>query len=368
MKRLLRKAAILMTLMLLVTATACSDGGNTSQSDPDGGQPAGAQENAGGEDNTGAISGSGGKKVGIAIPTSTVNRFVEEADIIEEGLTALGYEVVGKLVANDDANTQIQQCQNMLANGADLLIVCPVDTTSSAQIVEDAHREGVPVISYVRQLGGDADYLVSDDNNAVGAEIGKFVVENLDSGNIVLLTGDSLDTNAQLYRDTAVEAMKDKIDNGSYTIVSDQYCQGWDPTEAVKHAENALTQSSNDIGAIVCTNDGTAGGAVEALAAQGLAGDVLVTGGDCEVAAAKRILEGTQTMTLLKNKYEIAGKAVEVADMLLRGEAPQTSTHQNNGTKDVPSFMIPMTVITQDNIQEMLIDSEYFSKEELGIA
>lgn len=115
------------------------------------------------------------KKVGIAIPTATVNRFPEEAALMVEGFEALGYEVIGNLVADDDANKQLQQCQNMIANGADLLVVCPVDATSSAQIVEEAHAEGVAVISYVRVMGGDVDYLVSDDNNACGTQIGEFV-------------------------------------------------------------------------------------------------------------------------------------------------------------------------------------------------
>lgn len=308
------------------------------------------------------------KKVGISIPTATVNKFPEEAQLMVEGFEALGYEVVGNLVADDDANKQLQQCQNMIANGADLLVVCPVDTTSSAQIVEEAHAEGVKVISYVRVMGGDVDYLVSDDNNACGTQIGEFVVENVPEGNIVVLTGDSLDTNAQLYRDTAVAAMQGKIDDGSYVIVSDQFCKGWNPTEAVKHTENALTQNNNDIVAVVCTNDGTAGGAIEALAAQGLAGKVVVTGGDCELAAAKRILDGTQTMTLLKNKFSVSAKAVEVGDLLLKGETPEAAEIINNGTKDVPAFLIPNTVVTKDNIQEVLIDSEYFSKEDLGIA
>ena len=161
--------------------------------------------------------------------------------------------------------------------------------------------------------------------------------------------------------------MQAKIDDGSYTVVSDQFCKGWNPTEAVKHTENALTQNNNDVVAVVCTNDGTAGGAIEALAAQGLAGKVVVTGGDCELAAAKRILEGTQTMTLLKNKFSVSSKAVEIGDKILKGEKPTASESINNGTKDIPAFLIPNTVVTQDNIQEVLVDSGYFTKEELGI-
>lgn len=343
---------VLVLLLLVVIAVGC------------GQQPAQQSQSASSDTSKPAASsdagGAGGKKVGIAIPTSTVNRFVEEADLIEQGLKDLGYEVVGKQVANDDSNTQIQQCKNMLANGANLLIVCPVDKKSSAQIVEDAHAQGVPVISYVRMVGGDLDYYVSEDNEAVGTLIGEYVNENLDGGNVIVLTGDSLDTNAQLYRDTAVEAIQSKIDAGKIKIVADQFCKGWSPEEAVNHTENALTQNQNDIQAVMCTNDGTAGGAIEALTAQNLAGKVLVTGGDCELAAAKRILEGTQTMTILKNKYDISGKAIEVADQILKGEKPTTSETRSNETKDIPAFLVPMTVITKDNIQKELIDSGYF--------
>ena len=346
--RFVKYVSIIVVILLVVAmAAGCSapaaqgDGGEASQTAASGGS-------------------GGGKKVGIAIPTSTVNRFVEEADLIEQGLKDLGYDVVGKQVANDDSNTQIQQCKNMLANGAELLIVCPVDKKSSAQIVDDAHAQGVPVISYVRMVGGDLDYYVSEDNEAVGTLIGEYVDENLDEGNMIVLTGDSLDTNAQLYRDTAVAALQTKIDSGKIKIVADQFCKGWSPEEAVNHTENALTQNQNDVQAVLCTNDGTAGGAIEALTAQNLQGQVLVTGGDCELAAAKRILEGTQTMTILKNKYDVAGKAFEVADQILKGETPSTDEVRNNETKDVPAFLVPMTVITKDNIQAELIDSGYF--------
>lgn len=368
MKKFAKVAALVMALMMMVVlAAACGSPApaDTPASDNQGNTPVDtpADEPA----NEPAANDGEVKKVGIAIPTATVNRFPEEAALIEEGFKALGYEVVGNLVANDDANKQLQQCQNMIANGADLLIVIPVDATSSAQIVDEAHEAGVKVISYCRVMGGDVDYLVADNNNECGTQIGQFVAENVTSGNIIVLTGDSLDTNAQLYRDTAVAAMQSKIDDGSYTIVSDQFCKGWDPTEAVKHTENALTQNNNDVAAVVCTNDGTAGGAIEALAAQGLDGKVIVTGGDCELAAAKRVVEGTQTMTLLKNKFKISAKCVEIGDALLRGETPEASETFNNGFKDIPSFMIPNTVITKDNIQAELVDSGYFTAEELGL-
>ena len=308
-----------------------------------------------------------GKKVGILFPTTVVNRFVLEADLIEKGLTKLGYKVVGNQFAQDDANKQIEQSQNMLSDGADLLIVCPVDKTSSQQIVVNAHAENVPVISYVRMVGGDVDYYVSEDNEAVGTLQGKFMASTLQKGNIIILTGDTLDNNAHLYRDTALAEIQPLIDKGDIKVVADQFCKGWQPSEAQKHVENALTQNNNDIQGILCTNDGTAGGAIEALAAQKLDGKVIVTGGDCELAAAKRIWKGTQAMSVLKEMYKISAACIETADTILKGEKPITTEVRNNETKDVPSVLVPMIVVTKDNFKEVLIDSGYFKLEELGI-
>jgi D-xylose transport system substrate-binding protein len=149
--------------------------------------------------------------------------------------------------------------------------------------------------------------------------------------------------------------------------VFDQYCQGWSADAALSNAQNCLTQNHNNIQAFICGNDQIAGAAIEALKAQGLAGKVIVTGGDCELAAVQRIMEGTQSMTVLKNAYTISGAAVTMIDQIMQGQTPTTNSVWSNGDKNnIPTMFVPMTTITKDNVQQELVDTNYYTKDQIG--
>ena len=159
--------------------------------------------------------------------------------------------------------------------------------------------------------------------------------------------------------------MKDKVDSGAYEIVLEQECKDWQPSEALKHMENALTANNNDIQGVICPNDGTAGGAIQALAAQGLDGEVIVTGQDCEVDAVKRIIAGTQSMTVFFDVRDLAGAAFDAAIKMSKGEDPGATGTENNGKIDVPVLEFPPTPVTQSNYKEILIDSDYMDEADL---
>ena len=200
----------------------------------------------------------------------------------------------------------------------------------------------------------------------VGVMQAQYVLDNVDSGNIIVIGGSPSDNNGILYHDTALETIQDKVDSGDYNIVLDQMCDGWDPAVALSNVENALTQCDNDVAAVICPNDGLAGGAVEALTAQGLAGDVIVTGGDGELAAAKRIMAGTQSMTVFKDSKIIAQVAVDAIDQYFKtGEKP-TGTVANDVDENIPAALADMVVVTKDNLQEKFIDGGVFTEEELA--
>lgn len=305
------------------------------------------------------------KFVGISFPSTLVDRWPAEAEYLKSGLEELGYKAEIQY-ADEDANTQFQQCDNFISQGVDMLVVCSVDTVSAAQIVETAHAEDIPVFAYCRMIENSTpDAFVAEDNDMVGTLQGQYIAENVESGNIIVVGGASTDSNGILYREKGVEAIQSKIDDGSYKVIADQYCDGWDPAVALANVENALTQCGNDVAAILCPNDGLAGGAVEALAAQGLAGKVIVTGGDGELAAAKRIMAGTQSMTVFKDSKLIAGTAVKAIDAFLNGAAPEYNGAINNGTADINAVLVDMIVVTKDNIQEIFIDGGVYTEEEL---
>jgi D-xylose transport system substrate-binding protein len=315
-----------------------------------------------------AKGGAEAKKqfVGISFPSTLVDRWLKESVILKNELEKLGYRAEIQY-ANEDESLQIRQCENFLSQGIDLLVVCAVDTVSAATIVEAAHAENVPVIAYCRLImNADIDGFVAEDNDQVGVMQGKFMAETLPRGNIILLGGSPQDSNGQLYHRKALEAIQSKIDSGDYKIVADQFCNSWSPDEAMKHTENALTQSGNNVQGVICNNDGTAGGAIEALAAQGLAGKVIVTGGDGELAAVKRIMAGTQTMTIFKDPVLIAGTAVKMLDALLNSRTPVYNGTMDNGFKKVPACIVDMVTITKDNVKAKMIDTGFYTQEQLN--
>lgn len=308
-----------------------------------------------------------GKKVALSFATNTIELWVRLQEQLVEKLTDGGYEVVATQIADDDANKQLEQCVNMLTLEPDILILAAVDSASSAQIVDHYEEAGVPVLAVQRMCGGNPVAYCADDNYALGPVLAQYVLDNVPSGNIMMITGDPLDTNAGIFRDTCMEVLQPYIDEGRYKVICDQYIEGWSPEGAMSVVENALTANNNDVAAVICTNDGMAGGAIEALSGQGLAGSVVVTGGDCELAAALRIKEGTQSMTLLKNPYTISDKDVELIKMILNGEKlPEPDELRNNGTMDVPCYFVDMDMFTKDNVSD-LVEMGVYTKDELGV-
>lgn len=229
-----------------------------------------------------------------------------------------------------------------------------------------AARAHVPVISYDRLVtGARADYYyLSFDNVKVGELQGAFITKKVPKGKYLVLAGSPTDNNAKLFHQGAMKYIGPGADRGDITIVMDQPVKDWQPSEAQKLCEQALTASQNRVDAVLAPNDGTAGGCIQALAAQGLAGKVPITGQDAELSAAIRIIQGTQSMTIFKDTRELGRKAVEMALDLAKGKAIETHGRVvNNGKRDVPSVLLTPVVVTRENLEEVLVRSGYLRKE-----
>ncbi|MBQ4061358.1 MAG: substrate-binding domain-containing protein [Christensenellaceae bacterium] len=364
MKKIL--ALVLVLMLVLVAAVACAPKADAPAADAPAADAPAADKPAD-EPADEPAADDEQKFVGISFPSTLVDRWPAEAEYLKSGLEALGYKAEIQY-ADEDANKQYSQCDNFISQGVDLIVVCAVDTVTAAQIVETAHAEDVAVFSYCRLLENcEPDGFIGEDNAAVGKLQGGYIAENVESGNIIVVGGSPADSNGLLYHEKGVEAIQAKVDDGSYTIVADQYCDAWDPAVALANVENALTQCGNDVAAVLCPNDGLAGGAVEALTAQGLAGKVVVTGGDGELAAAKRIVAGTQSMTIFKDSKLIAGAGVEAIDAFLKGETPAYNGVLDNGTAEINAVLVDMIVVTKDNIKEIFVDGGVFTAEEIGL-
>lgn len=303
--------------------------------------------------------------IGFSMDTLEEERWQKDRDLFVAKAKELGAEVKVQSANSDDAK-QIAQAENLISQGVDILVVIPHNAEVAAAIVEKAHAEGIKVISYDRLIkNADVDLYVSFDNERVGEMQAKAITEKVPKGNYVLIEGADTDNNAHLFKKGQMNVLKPYVDRGDIKIVYDQWTKEWDPANALANMENALTANKNKVDAVIAANDGTAGGVVQALAAQGLAGKVPVSGQDAELAAIKRILEGTQTMTVYKPIKTIAEKVAEVSVKMAKGEKVQTDETINNGKIDVPSILLDPIVVTKDNIEQTVIADGFHSKEDV---
>lgn len=374
MKRMKKYTALILALAMILLLAACSSPAATSA--PTTAEPTTSAQSAAQTGSTAAASGAAQSSapaagsdeifVGFSLPTQSIERWVKDGENMKALCDKEGIKLVTQ-IANDDAGKQIAQCENLIAQGVDVLVIAPHDAEAAATIVEKAHAENIPVISYDRLiLNAEVDYYVSFDSVEVGRLQGKYALEHAPEGNYVILSGDAADNNAKLFKQGAMEMLDPAIQSGKIKVVADQAVKGWDPANALRIVEDALTNNDNNIAAIVCPNDGTAGAAVEALTVQGLAGKVVVTGGDCDSVAVKRIYDGTQSMTVLKDINLLAEATVKAVKQIKAGETVEVNSTVNNGLLDVPTVMIPPEVITADNIQSRLIDTGLLQKDVLG--
>lgn len=304
-------------------------------------------------------------KIGLSMDTLKEERWQKDRDLFQARAAELGAEVVVQSADGND-ETQVKQCESLLTQGVDVLVIIPHNAEVMASVVDAAKRQNIPVVSYDRLIrNSEPDLYVSFDNEKVGEMQAKYLLERRPRGNYMLLGGAPTDNNAKLLREGQLNILQPAIDKGDVKVVADQWARDWSADEALKHTENALTQNDNDIVAVVASNDGTAGGVVQALAAQKLAGKVLVSGQDADLAGLQRVAAGTQTMTVYKPIGILAPTAAEAAVGLVRKAPPKTTRSVNNGKIDVPSILLSPIAVDKGNIDETVVRDGYHKREEI---
>ena len=253
-----------------------------------------------------------------------------------------------------------------MTQGVDVLVVVPHNGEVMGSIVDAAKGQNVPVIAYDRLIRNSEPALyVSFDNEKVGELQARYLLDRAPKGNYVLIGGAPTDNNALLFRKGQMNVLQPAVDQGSIKIVSDQWARDWLASEALRATENALTQANNDVVAIVASNDATAGGSVQALEGQKLAGKVLVSGQDADLGGLQRIVAGTQSMTVYKPIAQLARRAAEAAVALGRHEKLETTSKVNNGKIDVPSILLEPVVVNKDNIVETIVKDGYHKMDDI---
>lgn len=314
---------------------------------------------------TGQSASAEGIKIGVSINDLQLERWQRDWKFMEAECKELDIECVSAS-ADGDVQTQMTQIESMLSQDIDVLIVIPVNQDTLSQAVEMAHEQNVKVIAYDRLITNtDLDYYITFDMIGVGELQAQFLIDLVPTGKYFLLEGPTTDSNAQLFHQGQMNVLQEYIDNGDIEIVGEQWADGWSEESAMGLTENILTANDNNIDAIVAANDSTASGAVMALEAQGLAGSIPITGQDCDLAACKRIVAGTQTMSVYKNLEDLAKTAINAAVSIAQGEEIETNDTYNNGQIDVPTLALELQACTKDNIDDTVIADGFHTKEDV---
>jgi D-xylose transport system substrate-binding protein len=304
-------------------------------------------------------------RIGFSMDTLKEERWQRDKALVEQRAREIG-ATLDVQVANGNDAVQTKQAENMLTKGVDVLIVAPHNGEIASSIVEAAHRRGVPVIAYDRMIRSvPVDLYVSHQVEKIGEMQARYALERVPKGNYVLIGGSPTDMNARMLRDGQMNVLKPAIDRGDIKVISEQFANEWKAEEALRITEDALTRTGNKIHAIVASNDGTAGGAISALQAVGLAGKVLVTGQDAQKDAVQRVANGTQAMTIYKPIQPLAYSAVDAAVKLANKQPVETNAKINNGAVDVPSILHEPIPVDKQNLDSTIIADGYHTREEI---
>ena len=323
--------------------------------------------------------------IGVAMPTKDLQRWNQDGEYMKEKLEAAGYAVDLQYGAND-VQTQLSQIENMIANGAKVLVIASIDGSSLGTVLAQAKEKNIPVIAYDRLImDSDAvSYYATFDNWLVGTTQGEFIESalGLKDGkgpfNIEFITGSPDDNNINYFFDGAMSILQPYLDNGQLVCPSGQTAKldvatpGWDTAKAQERFENILSSFYGDgaqLDAVLASNDSTARGVENALESSYTGAWPIITGQDCDIAIMKNLVEGKQAMSVFKDTRTLAAQVVTMVDALMKGSEPEVNntTDYDNGVLVVPSFLCGPVACTAENYKEILIDSGYYTLAQLGI-
>lgn len=370
--------ALVMVSIMAFGLIGCGNSASSEESNAGSDSNTGSDSNADSDSNPGSDN-SGAEEsdifIGISIGDSTQERWQKEIQMFKDYADELGVEVTIQTAENDAAKQQ-NQCENMISQGVNVIICQPIDCTGAGAIAKACEEAGVVSIAYDRFINnGPLSYWVGFDDIQVGEVEAQMVVDAMGGkGNLVILKGDeAMVTTHDVYKGN-MNVLQPYIDDGSITVVAEQYCKGWSSDEALAHLENALSQNKNEVDGVLCQNDGIATGAVQALSGQGLAGTVAVSGQDCDLSAVQRVVEGTQTGDVYKPLEKMNHACIDIAVEAAKGGDPVKNftlnggnwSEQNNGAVDVPSMLLDVVLVNKDNVVDILTADNFYTEDEIN--
>jgi D-xylose transport system substrate-binding protein len=312
-------------------------------------------------------AGKGKVLIGLSMDTLKEERWQNDKDLFVQKIGELGAEVLVQ-AANSDDTRQIQDIQALISRKVDLLLIVPHNGAAMAKGVALAHEAGIPVIAYDRLITGEpVDLYISFDPVRVGEQQAQFLVDTFKGKGkkkIVRILGAKTDNNAVLMKTGQDRILAPFIKSGEFTIVHEDWAENWKPENAKKITQAAIARVGS-FDAVLAANDGTAGGAIQALSEEGLAGKVVVTGQDAELSACQRVAAGTQAMTIYKPLKALASLAAETAVKMARGKPVVARGELDNGAGMVPSILMDVYTVTKANMDATVIKDGFHTREEV---
>jgi len=396
MKKFAKLIAISLAAVMAITMSSCNGNESTPSGSSDTPKSSDTvKSDDGGNSNTDAPSGNGettdaaGKKIGISMPTKSLQRWNQDGDNMKTQLEAAGYEVDLQYGGDNDVPTQINQLENMISGGCSVLVIAAIDGESLTEVLGTAKSAGIPVIAYDRLImNTDAvTYYATFDNFKVGAIQGAYIEEKLglktNEGpfNIELFAGDPPDNNMNFFFDGAMSVLQPYLDSGKLVCKSGQTdkltvaIEKWKTETAQARMENLISTNNyapngTKLDAVLCPNDSTAQGVTNALVNSGYTKDnfPVITGQDCDIPSVKNMIAGTQSMSVFKDTRTLASQVAKMIESIVKGGEPpinDTGTY-DNGTGVIPSFLCEPVFADINNYKSLLVDSGYYKESELS--
>ena len=330
-----------------------------------------------------AVSLAYAEKVGVSMPSKDLQRWNQDGANMQAMLEEAGYEVDLQYASND-VQTQLSQVENMINSGADVLVIAAIEGSSLGSALTLAQENDIPVIAYDRLLmqSGAVSYYATFDNYMVGTVQGTYIKEAMDLDNAAgpfnmeITAGDPGENNAGYFYQGAIDVLKPYIDAGKLVIKSGQVefsevaTPTWATETAQNRAENILSSyyaDGSNVDVWLCSNDSTALGVENALAANYNGAYPIITGQDCDIANTKNMIAGKQSMSVFKDTRTLAAQVVKMVGQILKGETVDVNDTEtyDNGVIVVPSYLCEPVFADANNYKELLIDSGYYTEDQL---
>lgn len=306
-------------------------------------------------------------KVGISFSKGSASRWKKEAAFMQERANALGLDVDIRFDTSGDPEKQVVDCLELIDEGVSVLIIMPRNVKQMGEVLVYAAQKGVKIISYARaMMDGKVDLFVGYDCYKIGQSLGKHLTEKVYKGDVIVLKGDPDDFNTPLLYYGAMQYIRPLVGEDGLRIILDSYVAKWSPSEAKKLVKEAVAANNNHVDAIFAPNDKLAEASAAALQELNVTTPVVITGMDAELAALKRLVNGTQDVTVYLDLKDIAYAAVDEANNIIkRKEMRVNSVLDNDKDEKIKAYLVNGKIVTRENIDKVLIEPGYYSKEEI---